>query len=270
MYISRVPLNMARYSTRRLVSSPYRLHAAVEASFPPDSPRTDDRGGRILWRLDQSGQGESLWLYVVSPERPDFTAIEEQAGWPMNGSWQTRDYSPLLQRIAVGQKWQFRLRANPVRKVSVDRGRNPRPSLIGKNEGEVTVAYQMKWLITRAKRNGFALLENAMTPGVPDCLISQRRLEHFRRKGATVTLRTCEFDGTLEVIDSEAFRSLLVSGIGRARGFGCGLLTVAPIPSQSQSEARSLDEKAALASLNLLESDQSHVRSSSDLQSHSR
>lgn len=35
MYLTRMPLNVARGETRRLVASPYRLHAAVEAAFPP-------------------------------------------------------------------------------------------------------------------------------------------------------------------------------------------------------------------------------------------
>lgn len=35
MYLTRMPLNVARGETRRLVASPYRLHVAVEAAFPP-------------------------------------------------------------------------------------------------------------------------------------------------------------------------------------------------------------------------------------------
>ena len=39
MFISRMPLNVGRSQALRLLGSPYRVHAAVEHSFPPDSAR---------------------------------------------------------------------------------------------------------------------------------------------------------------------------------------------------------------------------------------
>lgn len=39
MFISRIPLNKVRYGARQLIGSPYKLHAAVEAAFPPDAVR---------------------------------------------------------------------------------------------------------------------------------------------------------------------------------------------------------------------------------------
>lgn len=128
MYISRMPLNLARFDAKRLVGSPYRMHAAVESSFPPDSARVTEEG-RVLWRIDYSEADHSAWLYVVSPNRPDFTHIIEQAGWPTHMQWETTDYSQLLNRIAIGQQWQFRLRANPVRKAATDRVKDSLESL---------------------------------------------------------------------------------------------------------------------------------------------
>jgi len=37
------------------------------------------------------------------------------------------------------------------------------------------------------------------------------------------------FDGSLTVSDESAFIALLRSGIGPAKAFGCGLLSVAPV-----------------------------------------
>lgn len=93
MFISRIPLNKARYGARQLIGSPYKLHAAVECSFPPDAVRKNDEG-RILWRLDALTNDKGVWLYVVSPEKPDFTHIVEQAGWPMHEEWETKNYTP--------------------------------------------------------------------------------------------------------------------------------------------------------------------------------
>ena len=106
MFISRIALNKARYGARQLISSPYKLHAAVECAFPPNVVRNNDEG-RILWRLDTSVADNGVWLYVVSPEKPDFMHIVEQAGWPMHAEWETKNYEPLLERIAKGQRWHF-------------------------------------------------------------------------------------------------------------------------------------------------------------------
>lgn len=248
MFISRIPLNVARFEGRRLVSSPYRLHGAVEKSFAPGVERSGE-DGRILWRLDSENNGSELWLYVVSPAKPDFTHIVEQAGWADGEAQQTKDYERLLSRIALGQRWHFRLRANPVHAVTKDRNlglghddgiaRTYERTGRGKIKGEVTAAQQLQWLVDRSEKNGFRILSVAVpvdeeAPAdspktVPDCVVSQRRTERFRRGGKIVTLRTCQFDGNLEVIDPDLFTHALRFGIGRGRGFGCGLLTVAPI-----------------------------------------
>lgn len=225
-YISRIALNMAWFEARQLVASPYRMHAAVGSSFPPDAVRQNDEG-RILWRLDEFSSNRSTWLYVVSPERPDFTHIVEQAGWPLHAEWEAKDYTPLLERIAQGQCWQFKLRANPVRTAREDKGRRQRSSgIVGKVQGHVTVAQQTKWLLDRAGKHGFRVLSEGE---VADVVVSQRHRERFQRGGDTVTLTTVTFEGRLEVTDASAFRDTLCHGLGRAKGFGCGLMTVAPI-----------------------------------------
>lgn len=227
MYLTRMPLNVARGETRRLVSSPYRMHAAVEAAFPPGAVRSDGEG-RILWRLDQRvDEPQGLWLYLASPQKPDLTHLVEQAGWPLHeGLWVTKDYAPLLERLENGQRWEFRLKANPVRKVREDKGRRPRPGVEGTIQAHVTVDQQIDWLLSRAADHGFAV--PCGDAGEPMVVVSQRNRETFRRGNDEVTLSTALFDGVLEVIDADLVRTALCQGIGRAKGFGCGLLTLAP------------------------------------------
>ena len=43
---------------------------------------------------------------------------------------------------------------------------------------------------------------------------------------STVTLRQAQFDGTLTVTDVESLQGALINGIGRGKGYGCGLLTL--------------------------------------------
>lgn len=227
MYLTRMPLNAARWETRRLMASPYRLHAAVEAAFPPGMAAS--AGGRVLWRLDRrTDEPQAFWLYIVSPEKPDLTHVVEQAGWPVHERlWETKDYRPFLDRLENGQRWEFRLKANPVRKVRKDKGRRPDESVVGTLQGHVTVEQQVEWLVSRAEAYGFELPLDANEK--PIVIVSQRNREVFRRGSDEVTLSTAVYDGTLTVTDADLMRAALCQGIGRAKGFGCGLLTIAPV-----------------------------------------
>lgn len=228
MYITRMPLNAARGQARSLIASPYRLHAAVQAAFPPGTAG-DDEDGRVLWRLDRRpDEAQAFWLYIVSPARPDLTHVVEQAGWPVyERLWETKDYGSLLERIEVGQSWEFRLKANPVRKVRQDKGRRLNERVVGTIQGHVTVEQQVEWLASRAEGLGFTLPRDAN--GGVAVKVSQRNRETFRRGADEVTLTTAVFDGTLTVTDADRMRATLCQGVGRAKGFGCGLLTVAPM-----------------------------------------
>ena len=226
MFISRMPLNVGRSQALRLLGSPYRVHAAVEHSFPPDSARRS-ADGRILWRVDASTKDKDVvWLYVVSPERPDFSHLTSQAGWSTTNAWETKDYSPVISLIREGQIWQFRLKANPARKVACDHGRRLNSKVVGKTMGHVTVEQQIEWLSVRSNRHGFELL--AGDADMPLVQVSQRKLERFAHGNETVTISTARFDGLLRVTDAALFKKTLCQGIGRAKGFGCGLMTIAP------------------------------------------
>lgn len=234
MFISRVPLSLDRLEAVAFASSPYRVHAAVERSFLPGSVR-EGAEGRILWRLDEvPGDATKVWLYVVSPERPDFSLVSGQAGWPESQEWVSKDYSPVLGRISEGQLWQFRLKANPVRKVLVDKGRKEREGVVGTLQGHVTEAQQRSWLLSRAEANGFRVAQTEQ--GFDRLVVSHRRREQFKRRDGVVTLSTAQYDGVLEVTDANRFRHALGFGLGRARGFGCGLMTIAPVRETANAE----------------------------------
>ena len=232
MYLSRMPVNVVRHEAWELVSSPYKMHAAVEHAFPPQNHEPCEEG-RILWRLDMDPRdSDRLYLYVVSPAVPDFTHINEQVGWPSLHAWETKDYAPVLNSLAPGQRWAFRLKANPVRKVLKNRSEKSAYDVVGAIQGHVTERQQAEWLLTRAEPCGFSVVDGA--DGKPWLTVSQRRRQGFSHKGTTVTLVSAVYDGVLEVVDPDAFRHTLCFGMGRAKGFGCGLLTIAPVRNDAK------------------------------------
>ncbi|HEY3685216.1 MAG TPA: type I-E CRISPR-associated protein Cas6/Cse3/CasE [Streptosporangiaceae bacterium] len=229
MYLTRFRINTARVQARRLLSSPQRIHAAVMSSFA-DPPDHGADGPRVLWRIDRAGNAQT-YLYIVSPAEPDVTHLIEQAGWPQTGGgWQTHDYTGFLNRLAAGDQWAFRLTANPVHTI---RRTNDEPTKITAHVGR---RHQQDWLLARQAKNGFKIVEKPkerqLIPDqdVHELLIHDHRQLAFTRNGQRkpITLSTVTYDGRLEVTNPDALRHTLTHGLGRAKGYGCGLMTLAP------------------------------------------
>jgi CRISPR system Cascade subunit CasE len=223
MYLTRFRFNTARRASRGLLSGPQRIHAAVLHGFP--EPERPQGGGRILWRLDQSSRHDAL-LYIASPEEPDLTHLVEQAGWSVRdaaGGWDTRPYGKLLASLDSGQRWAFRLTANPVHYVRV-KSDEPKRWLPHATPGQ-----QMRWLLDRCASRGFTI--PAKADGAPNLTIHDRSWLRFSKgeERRDVTIRAVGYEGVLEVQDAELLRDSLVSGIGKAKAYGCGMLTLAPL-----------------------------------------
>ena len=101
MYLSRIKLDASRTETMRGLASPSVFHGAIESD---DEERT-----RKLWRLDTL-YGNHI-LLILSENRIDFSSVAEQFGY--DGSFESKLYDGLLERITNGSRWHFRLKANP-------------------------------------------------------------------------------------------------------------------------------------------------------------
>lgn len=219
MFLTRFPINPARRGARKLLSSPQAMHAAVRAGFAEPADY-ENAGSRTLWRLDSPAPA-TVHLYVASPGRPDLTHLVEQAGWPTTSTWDTRAYGPLLATLRPGQRWAFRLTANPAHS-----GRKTPEAKETQRFGYLRAEDQEQWLLKRAGRCGFAVA--AQRDGRPNLRLHQRQTQRFKRGTQAVTLTMVTYDGVLEVVDGEALRVALTGGIGHAKTYGCGLLTLAP------------------------------------------
>ncbi|WP_228978478.1 type I-E CRISPR-associated protein Cas6/Cse3/CasE [Streptomyces sp. DH12] len=243
MYLTRFRVNTARPGSRRLLSSPQAIHAAVMSSFPHLLPTGDDTP-RVLWRIDHNARAEIL-LYIVSPDQPDLTHLVEQAGWPAAAAnatadprlrgWQSYSYAPFLERITPGSTWGFRLTANPVHHIRRKEG-EPK-----KRTAHITPGHQMRWLLERQERSGFRILTKPADRRLTDhgnehdLIVHNRRDLRFSKSPDTtqakhsVSVLAVTFDGRLEVTDPTALRRTLTAGLGKAKAYGCGLMTLAPL-----------------------------------------
>ncbi|MDO4564487.1 MAG: type I-E CRISPR-associated protein Cas6/Cse3/CasE [Clostridia bacterium] len=208
MYLSSIRLDEKRRKTLDALNNPGIVHGLVERCFCQEEERA-----RRLWRIDRFG--ETYRLLLLSETIPDLSPIASQLGFE-NDVGETKDYTGLLNRIEAGQTWRFRIRANPVQSEKAP-GKTR-----GRIRAHVTVEQQKRWLMKCSERFGFALEYDQFD-------VVHTKWERFKKRiddRRYVVFRTVTFEGSLRVTDGELFCNALEGGIGREKGFGCGLLTI--------------------------------------------
>ncbi|NCD09193.1 MAG: type I-E CRISPR-associated protein Cas6/Cse3/CasE [Negativicutes bacterium] len=212
MYLSRIALEVERRETKKALIYPSLLHGAIEQSFEGERQRR-------LWRIDTLK--DNVYLLLLSADKPDFTNLNAQFGFKDNlTKGESRDYGDLITKLHVGQRWHFRLKANPTKSASSVQNKCAR----GKVIAHVSAERQKEWLLNRSSKNGFCLNEEDFT------VVNTHWYKFKKQKNINgeVIFRTATFEGVLTIVDVDMFKDALVQGIGRAKAYGCGLLTIAP------------------------------------------
>lgn len=208
MYLSRLKLNPCNRTTRELNLNPYLLHQAVFRAFPNIA---DGEAGRILYRLDINRDG-NISLLVQSEKMPDWDKAELLKGCLEEPTEKPKDYPPILK---TGQMLYFCLRANPsVKKKKENKKNGYRLGLFKEND-------QVKWLSNKGEKGGFALVSCRTIPeGISrDDKRDEQKLRHY----------AVRFEGILKINNPQLFEETVKSGIGSAKGFGFGMLSIAPV-----------------------------------------
>jgi len=209
MYLSLLKLNPAPRKTRDMLVNRYTLHQSVYRAFPDG---TAGGPGRVLYRLDHDRRTGLVSLLVQSEKRPEWLRAD-YLNECLAGEAQTKPYAP---EVKEGQRFYFLLRANPSVKKQTEGKRN------GYRLGLLREQDQLEWLRQKAATNGFSVLS---CRAIPEGII------HSESGGKDRILRhyAVRFEGKLEVVDAVRFDAALNDGIGSAKGFGFGLLSIAPL-----------------------------------------
>jgi CRISPR system Cascade subunit CasE len=188
--------------------------------FHPDGfaqvhgPRTAEQA--FLFRIDPQPDGNPAIL-VQSALEPDWDYAFSNAGFLLAAPPGVKEFDPPFSK---GQSLRFRLVANPTRKIDTRTG----PDGKRRNGRRVPVKYEKlpEWLGRQGTRGGFELAEGPCV-----CLPGYVYMSKSR-EGGSQRLFSVRFDGLLRVTDADAFRQTLIRGVGPAKAFGFGLLSVAP------------------------------------------
>ncbi len=208
LYLSRFYPDLRSSNVRRDLSDLYQLHRTLMRAFP----NADAGGpGRVLFRVDVARDTHQPFLLVQSTRQPDWNALPRD---DRNRSYTTLppESKPYQPALTEGQRLRFSLRANPVIKRKLD------DAVEGKRQALLREEDQIAWLTRKASEGGFAMRNTLVVKeGFQAATKSQHSLTHF----------AVRFEGTLEVTDQAKFQQTLAAGIGPAKAFGFGLLTIA-------------------------------------------
>jgi len=174
----------------------YAWHKALWESFPEIKNRN------FLYRVEAHDAG--FLVYLLSESKP------QKQDW---GCWESKPVGEAFLRHSI---YRFQLCANPTVKRKVEGRKN------GTRTAICDVEKLKFWLMRKAELGGFAIDESALQISPP---INQP----FRKKGKSGNHKRVEFQGILNVTNSNAFQKTFKNGIGSAKAFGFGLLVLQPI-----------------------------------------
>jgi CRISPR system Cascade subunit CasE len=197
MYLTRLTLNDSRQASL-WVANPYRVHQRLSIAAEGDT--------RLLFRIEDQAEGtrhRPTTILVQTHCDPDWSAAF--AAFPvLSGPPEGKPFDPVL---VPSTAYRFRLRANP----TVFRE--------GKRLGLLQEEDQRAWIERKL---------SAVQAELQAVSIEDRGLQRCRKgSGSIQTHQSLDYEGVLRCLDPEQLRAALEQGIGPAKGYGFGLLSLA-------------------------------------------
>lgn len=200
MFLSQLNLKCMDRGAMRALTDVYRLHQLVMKGFAAYSS-TD----RVLYRVEPEEQSGQMTVLVQSMQTPDWGCFADANRGVV--SVRVKEFSTAFK---VGDNYNFRLRANPV--VTRD----------GKRHGLIRDESLLEWLDKKEQKVGVRF--RSMSVVDEGYVTGTKGSEDKRHR---MSLKIARFEGALEIVDLVLFQDAFSSGIGPAKAFGCGLLSLA-------------------------------------------
>jgi CRISPR system Cascade subunit CasE len=185
----------------------YDWHQRLWHCFPGEPDRKRD----FLTRVDTLERSFRLW--ILSPSRPTCPR------WCMPDGFCVREIAP---SFLSHRYYAFDLRANPV-KCLVQRNEKGERSRHGKRVPLVQPDELRDWIDRKGQAGGFRIAVDKPLE------IGPVAKSHFRKKEQAACHGGVQFRGLLEVTDPKKFTETYYAGVGSGKGFGFGMLLLAPV-----------------------------------------
>lgn len=207
-WLTQILLDTRSRQVRDDLADVVAMHRRVMKLIPDryaDNPR---HAAGVLYRVEDDNRRPRL--LVQTRVEPDSTRLPTGMG-----SAQTKRLAPLLAALHTGLAVHYRLVANTSKRLAKNPNASRHAPVVPLRGADAEL-----WWTRRAPECGLSLRTVHMRP-MPD--LHGRRGERDVRHAAT------RFDGIAVVEDPDALRSAVLTGIGRAKSYGCGLLSLAPM-----------------------------------------
>ncbi|MFG1918082.1 type I-E CRISPR-associated protein Cas6/Cse3/CasE [Micromonospora sp. NPDC048898] len=201
-WLVRIALDLRQRSCNNDLRDVVALHRRVMSLVPNDLGDHARHRGGVLFRLDHSRTGPTLLAQSCIP--PHLTRLPD--GY---GEVAIRDIGPLLKALEPGMRVRYRIAANASKRVAVGDAAGKVVPLLG------TAAED--WWHRKAHTSGLDLRTLTVQPE-PAAVGRIKDVRH------SIT----RFDGTAVITNADDVRTAILTGIGRGKSFGCGLLNLAP------------------------------------------
>ncbi|MGW0939726.1 type I-E CRISPR-associated protein Cas6/Cse3/CasE [Streptomyces sp. NPDC002666] len=210
--LTRIVLDPHDTAVRADLADVDSLHKTLMRLVPDLNGPTPRATTGLLFRTEP---GPDPTLLVQMAHTPDLTAL------PTNyGTAQTLDLTPLLNSLTPGRTMRYRITAAPT--IARSAGNPTHHPVTGKRRGKITHLTgddALAWWQHRATATG---LEPLTLSGLPRPFPRTR----YARSAPYFTLT--QFDGLARITDTSLLTHALTNGIGRAKSYGAGLLSLAP------------------------------------------
>jgi CRISPR system Cascade subunit CasE len=200
MYLTQLSLNRLERKTMKMLTDVYKLHQTILQGFS-----AYQNCDRVLFRVEPEERNALVSVLIQSTLEPDWNLLKETNQGVI--SIKTKEFSP---QLLAGDVLRFRLRANP----TVCRE--------GKRYGLIRDGSLREWLTKKEDKIGAVFIDIiSMDEGYINGIKNNGQSRH------RVNLKVARFEGMVRVINPEIFDRTLKDGIGPAKAFGCGLLSLA-------------------------------------------
>lgn len=208
LYLSRLILNPRSRQVRSELQNPYEMHRTLLQAV--DRPR--QKAG-LLFRVDIERDTGIPIVLVQTQLKPDWGFLQQKPGYLLD----TAEANPACKAFSLsapkGCLLQFRLRANPTKR---------RPDN-AKRVGLYREEEQRQWLERKLEKAGCRLV---MCQIIKEDII--KLCKKANPESTEMPLLSVRFEGILQVLDPDLLQQAVAQGLGSAKAFGFGLLSLAP------------------------------------------